>query len=347
MLHQAVLFAFVLGDTNKWVKSVFLLHYYHILLLDKIHLFSYHIIALYYFSEESFMEFLKDEFPLPDDFKFKLHRTNGKIRHMHCHDCLEIDYIERGTATYLVENNSYDMQPGDIMVINNSERHMIIPDKNCTILMLIFDLDFVWQYIHEYSYLDPFFHRTAYFSNRIRRQDAFYQELYDCMDKISYEYGLQEEGWQVMTRSYLIQILINLCRHYDKSESENEDILPNYPGAYDKLRPVVDYISDHFREQITLDTLADEAMMSRNYLCSFFKKTFGITIFEYIEQERINYCTMLLDSSDLSITEIAMKAGYNSISYFNRIFKRIKGCSPRQYRKNKAEAIAAAAATSE
>lgn len=319
----------------------FLLHPYDIVYLDKIHLFSYHIIALYYFSfykKEYNMEYLKDEFPLPADFKFKLHRTKGKIRHMHCHDCLEIDYIESGTATYLVENSSYDMHAGDFMIINNSERHMIIPDEDCTILMLIFDLDFIWQYIHEYSYLDPFFHRPSHFSNRICQGESYYKDLYDCMDHISYEYGLQEEGYQVMVRSYLIEILIILCRHYEEQPEKKEakeDSLPNYPGAYDKLRPVVDYISDHFKEQITLDTLAEEAMMSRNYLCSFFKKTFGITIFEYIEQERINYCTMLLDSSELSITEIAMKAGFNSVSYFNRIFKRIKGCSPRQYRKNK------------
>lgn len=212
---------------------------------------------------------------------------------------------------------------------------MMLPSEDCTCIILIFDLDFIWPHITEYSYLNPFFNRTAHFSNQIRRQDKCYQGLYACMDKISYEYGLQEEGWQIMVRSYLIQILINLYRHYEEKVNEDEELSGKYQASYEKLRPVVDYISDHFREPITLDILADQAAMSRNYLCSFFKKTLNMTIFEYIEQERINYCTMLLDSSSLSITEIALKAGFNSVSYFNRIFKRMKGCSPRQYRKQK------------
>lgn len=279
------------------------------------------------------MEYLKEEFPLPDDFKFKLWRSSGRIRCMHCHDCLEIDYVESGTGTYVVEGKSYDVKPGDFIIINNSERHMIIPDEDYAQMTLIFDLDFIWKHINEYSYLNPFFNRNAHFSNRIRKQDEFYQELYDCMDKISFEYAVQEEGWQVMVRSCLIQIIVNLYRHYEKHQ-ELDEKTNGYQSSYEKLRPVLDYIHEHFREPLSLEILAEEAAISKNYLCAYFKKTLGVTIFEYIEQERINYCSMLLDTTDLSITDIALRAGFNSVSYFNRIFKRLKGNSPRQYRKH-------------
>lgn len=124
-----------------------------------------------------------------------------------------------------------------------------------------------------------------------------------------------------------------LYRYYQN----NQELLQerkDFQKSYARISQVIKYINSHYREGITLEELAGQAHMNKTYLSTYFKEVMNIGIFDYIEQIRINQSCILLKTSQMPITEISLEVGFNSVSYFNRIFKRIVGVTPRVYRNN-------------
>lgn len=136
---------------------------------------------------------------------------------------------------------------------------------------------------------------------------------------------------QTAVELLLMYLLTLLYRCYDEME-ELDDTSDNFQKMYARISVVLEYLADNFKEEITLDELAKEVSLSRHYLCKCFKKVTGKTIFEYIEQMRIQYSCYLLKTSDSGIMEIALCSGFNSVNYYNRVFKKTMGKTPKQYR---------------
>lgn len=95
---------------------------------------------------------------------------------------------------------------------------------------------------------------------------------------------------------------------------------------------IVKYIREHFKESISVDCLAEKACMSTSNFYKKFKNTFGETPIDYLNTERIKFAKKMIRNSNKKIAEIAELAGFNSSSYFNRIFKKTEGITPNQYR---------------
>ncbi|WP_102493444.1 helix-turn-helix domain-containing protein [Selenomonas felix] len=95
-----------------------------------------------------------------------------------------------------------------------------------------------------------------------------------------------------------------------------------------------DYIDRHFMEELSVETLSARVHMSTSGLAHQFKKRFGFAPIQYIIR-RIGEAQTLLVTTDLSITEVSARIGYDNISYFNNQFKKFTGLSPQSYRKYK------------
>lgn len=101
-----------------------------------------------------------------------------------------------------------------------------------------------------------------------------------------------------------------------------------------RVQKVKNFINEHYKDEIRLNTLADLAGMSASAFSRFFKLHTGRNLSEYIIDLRLGYASrMLVDSTD-SIAEIGYGCGFNNLSNFNRIFKKRKGCSPSEFREN-------------
>lgn len=100
------------------------------------------------------------------------------------------------------------------------------------------------------------------------------------------------------------------------------------------ISKTVDYINQHYMEDITLILIADEVKKSTSYFCSVFKKEMGVNFNEYLNQVRIRRAKELLKEPDVVIYEVAEKTGFHDYKYFTKVFKKICGCSPSEYIKN-------------
>ncbi|HEY8500277.1 MAG TPA: AraC family transcriptional regulator, partial [Clostridia bacterium] len=104
----------------------------------------------------------------------------------------------------------------------------------------------------------------------------------------------------------------------------------NYSKMIIKCR---DYITNHIYENITLKQLSELLSVNGNYLSEKFKKEAGMTISEFIQKEKVEEAKKLLSSTNQSILDISVSLNFTDQSYFTKIFKKVTGFTPNQYRK--------------
>lgn len=100
-----------------------------------------------------------------------------------------------------------------------------------------------------------------------------------------------------------------------------------------ELTKLKEYLDEHYTERISLDELAIHFFINKYYLTKIFKETYGTTINSYIIAKRITRAKQMLRFTDMTLEEIAIAVGMNGGNYFSRMFKKIEGISPREYRK--------------
>lgn len=100
-----------------------------------------------------------------------------------------------------------------------------------------------------------------------------------------------------------------------------------------KLKNIAAYLDAHYTENISLDFLSEHFYISKYYLSREFKKAYGTTIIQYLLMQKITHAKELLRYSESSIEEIAALCGIDDASYFNKVFKKLEGCTASEYRK--------------
>ena len=110
------------------------------------------------------------------------------------------------------------------------------------------------------------------------------------------------------------------------------------PGAASrdtrKILGLVAYLHEHYQEKFSLTALAESVSMSRNECCRYFRHMMNMTITEYLVEYRLAKAAALLESSGLSVTEIAEQTGFCDVSYFIKMFRRKTGITPKAYAKS-------------
>ena len=126
----------------------------------------------------------------------------------------------------------------------------------------------------------------------------------------------------------LVELLTLLMR-----ESWHPGTVRIASGKKQNLQEIKDYLDTHYREKITLDDLAERFYINKFYLTRVFKEQFGLPVTSYLVQLRITRAKRLLRFTDRTIESIAQDCGLNDANYFSRLFKKIEGTSPGEYRR--------------
>lgn len=99
------------------------------------------------------------------------------------------------------------------------------------------------------------------------------------------------------------------------------------------IQAALDYIDRHFNENISLQDVADNINISKNYLCDIFKKELGMTFINYVTNLRIEKAKEYLTNTDMKMYEVSYAVGYNDYAYFSQIFKKHTGTTLSAYRR--------------
>lgn len=137
----------------------------------------------------------------------------------------------------------------------------------------------------------------------------------------------------------ILSKLMERVRHQHRLEAIPPEILQN--AAKDRDKPEADsviasvkrYIREHIQENIYVADIASHVFLNEQYLMRIFKKTTGVSILEFITNERLWLAQELLTNTEYPIKQVADSVGYGNYSYFTKIFKRSTGLTPQAYRR--------------
>ena len=133
------------------------------------------------------------------------------------------------------------------------------------------------------------------------------------------ETGIVGDVYRVLGTLYREEILSDAETLYNTKEVQ-------------KILPVLSYVNANFTDNLTLEDVSAKLGFDRSYFCRVFKLATGATFTEYLNYVRVCKAEHLLQHSDESIISISESVGFSSVSYFNRVFKKYRNCSPRAFR---------------
>ncbi len=183
---------------------------------------------------------------------------------------------------------------------------------------------FCFNGVYEYCYPIVREGKTAaviFVGNILRDDSPMQKELADEFED-TFEVELPEEKCITICRIIEEHINILLCEYSEKN--------PDYDPLVENLR---NYIKEFTYSDISVASIASAFNYSEKYIGKRFKARTGMTIHEYINEKRLEKAVNLLESTDMSVTDIASAVGFNNVTYFNKVFKEKYALSPTQYRK--------------
>ncbi|MBQ4396858.1 MAG: helix-turn-helix domain-containing protein [Clostridia bacterium] len=254
---------------------------------------------------------------------------------LHCHEEIEVVYVDCGNCRYTVSGNDIDLTFGDILVMMPWVLHSFHLEKPehqflaSTYLMSLNMVNTSSVDICSSRYFAPMLTGSCSDYCLITWEHPCYREYKELIEEM-FNIGFDHPPfYEIRLKSLVSGLLYRLLRDgliqiFDR---------PTESGDVKAVRQVVDYIGENYRENITLAKLAEVVNMSETGLSRLFRSITGMSCIDYVIEYRMSKAISMVRLTDKPIIEIAYEVGFNNISYFNRTFKKHFQRTPSQCRK--------------
>lgn len=280
------------------------------------------------------------EFPyslFSDTENFPIHLQYGyheKSLYVHSHlDFSELVIVLDGCADHLVNGKSYGIAKGDVFVINSQTEHGFFQPEKLKICNIMFQPEAIFQDIHDMKQmpgfqalfvLEPHYTQNSGFHNQLKLKADAFQIVAHMLNELMTEYQNRNPGWKDFVCADFRKLCILLSRFYRTENPSDRNNVYNLAGT-------VAYIENHFSQPITMEELSHTSGYSDRQLIRIFQSAFGMTPSAYVTKLRLQKAKQLLESTDLSIGEVAWSCGFDDPNYFSRFFRKNTGASPKEY----------------
>ena len=255
--------------------------------------------------------------------RFELQDAPAFVFPAHWHEYVEILYLIRGQFSAIVQATEYQLNEGDLIIINSGDLHMT-RSNTCTYLLLQISASQMRQYLPNFD--------TMRFDTIIpcSEQPAPLRALLSEMNEIRQN---PSDSYQLLFTSRLYEFLYHLCRSY--SHQIPSASLTGSQRDLQRVTHVMNWVKVHYPEPLSLETAADSLALSKEYFCRLFKKYTGQTFLEYLNDVRTMHLYEDLQNSDETITVLMEKNGLSNYKIFMRTFKKLYGSTPQKMRSNR------------
>jgi len=268
----------------------------------------------------------KNDEMLRQDFQLS-HNRDPYFRTMefHAHDFLELYYFLDGSVTYYIEDQVYDLCPGDLLIIPAGKMHRpVIANEHAAYERMVLwitpqylqsidspagDLQKNLQKVGEHGYCVPFRGDETVFVTALLKK-LLYMQKNDTDPKFCA--GAVELYLWTIFRSYGV---------IDTTHRNETQVIPQ----------VIRYITEHFSEPLTLEDIAAEFFVSKSYLNRHFKAYSNSTVYAYIMALRLTHARRMLREG-IPAVEAGRECGFSDYSTFYKAFKTQTGLSPQQFK---------------
>ena len=242
---------------------------------------------------------------------YHCHLYNSNSIFSHFHEYFEVIYIVEGNLSVSVNNKTVKLEQYDMAVILPNQIHSFKSYERSVFYVSLFSADLVAKFASDMRNKVG----TEFILHTDDNLSSYFKQNFSeaCVEDI---YGL---------KSFVYKI----CELYTKQikiSSKNEK------HTLTAMHKIIEYVSLHFKENITLKHLAEVFGYNQNYLSRIFNQSIGINFKKFLNEFRIEYAKTQLLETDNSISQIAFEAGYETIRNFNRAFLTINKMTPNEFR---------------
>ncbi len=254
---------------------------------------------------------------------FHLRDTAGQELDYHFHEFDKLVILLEGRVDYLVEDRSYPLEPWTVLLVRHHTIHKALIDRSQPYERIILYLDrgYFERAMPAVGLLDCFDEADRRGRHLLRAAEGQLRELQGAIEAYERAAADTRYGAEAMCETLIVQLLIHISRLSEAEPARAER------SEDPKLRQLLSFINEHFREELTVDALAELVYMSRYHFMRYFKAQTGTTVHAYIRQKRLVNAARLIREG-VSAVKAAELSGYNDYSAFHRAFKASFGISP-------------------
>lgn len=256
----------------------------------------------------------------------------------HWHTAIQINYVKEGMFCCRTASKEVTASKGEIIFVNSGIMHSDggRGDQPGSIRTQLFDYHFLagpYGSIMEEKYFLPIISCSDLDVLRIRPEDPASMEMILHIIRAMELAAEEPPGFELLIRNHLSSFWTGFYAYTEKirgnsSHQTNRD--------EQRMKHMLRFIQDHFEDNISVGDIAGAASISARECTRCFIRTMGTPPGKYLNHYRLRQAAILLDRTDLPVTEVALRSGFDSSSYFSRSFSALYGCSPRAWRNRSA-----------
>ena len=244
----------------------------------------------------------------------------------------EFTRSEKGSCTYQIHLETYEVEEGALIFIPPAVLHAIANEKEECMQSetYVFHMDFLGAKaadICAIRYLNPLMNQKLIPPFVIKKGHPLYEKAAELFENINAEYDKKTPGYEIVIKSYLLQLVAALIPYCTRN-TEADAILTEHAK---KLKEVLSYINAHYMEELTISELAGICFFSEYYFMRFFKKYMGMSCVQYIKNVRLERAADQFENGETNTLEAALSCGFSNLSYFHREFKKKYGMTPKRF----------------
>jgi len=245
---------------------------------------------------------------------------------LHWHVPLEIIYILNGNATVHLDSETHLLNPLDLLVIDSSRAHDVIYNLPQTMgIQIHISKNYMRKFIPDLEFLKI---DCVPKGMEAHKRDAYF-ELCKYLKELTILYVEQPITYDLRSNALLLQILACLVENFSTPQSDTHTVdVKNV----ERMEHIAKYVQAHYKENISLQDVAKEMGLNKEYFCRFFKKNTGVSFVTYLNQIRMNHVYADIINTDDSMGDILERHGCYNQKIFYKMFKELYGCTPRQLR---------------
>lgn len=287
-------------------------------------------------ASDSYSRYLSSDYPVSVYYIDFSQMFMGNVRH-HWHGEMEIDFVKSGNAVFKIGEETVTVNEGNAIIINANRIHSIIPsgDEKLIIVSVLFSPDYIFGSDESFvatKYREPVGNNYDFPYMLVLKDRYTHKTGIECINQILNDNLHKSYGYELITKSNLCKLWIWLLSIKDENAKKKSATLII---DEDRVKQGIMYIHEHYGENLTLETLADNVNLSKSECCRCFKRAADLTPFEYIMKHRIYVAAMKMQRGEKvteSINDLAVAVGFNNASYFNKVFKKYMDITPTRYR---------------
>lgn len=258
----------------------------------------------------------------------KVKYTESNNPACHQHDYITLSYILSGSCIYKINNNTYPVRKGSVVICNTGVPHekLLAPGQEIVEFHIGIN-NLVLEGLPE-DYLMP--ENIPPVINPVR----YDQDIASCCNEILEEQGKGEPGRGLMLKSLVMKLLVLLLKEICSGDIIQENNLVSFDSNEKStiVNTIISYINDNYMKEISLDKISRNMYLSPVYISKVFKEEIGEPPINYLIKVRLAKALEMLKEGNLTIKAIAKNVGYDDAYYFSKLFKKYYGKPPSKYK---------------